>query len=91
MTPPAICSACGAEVPPTAAACPECGADDTTGWNADRAVYDGLNLPDDEFDYAEYCNKEFGNAGKPAKKRWTWLCIIGLTIILIVLILANLK
>ncbi|MBU4285334.1 MAG: hypothetical protein KKD76_00385 [Verrucomicrobia bacterium] len=82
---------CGAEVPPTVRACTECGADDTTGWNEDRAVYDGLDLPDDEFDYDEYCNKEFGDAEKPVKKRLLWLCIIGLTFVLIALILVNLK
>ncbi|MCX6993507.1 MAG: zinc-ribbon domain-containing protein [Kiritimatiellaeota bacterium] len=71
------CPVCGAEVPPSASACPECGADDTTGWNADRARYDGLDLPDDEFDYDEYLNKEFGDAGKPAKKPWPWLWIVG--------------
>ena len=91
MTPPDICPVCGAEVPPAARACPECGADDTTGWNEDRAVYDGLDLPDDEFDYVEYLNKEFGDTGKPAKKRLPWLCIIGLILILIALILVNLK
>jgi predicted nucleic acid-binding Zn ribbon protein len=85
-----VCPVCGAEVPPGARACPECGADDTTGWNEDRAVYDGLDLPDDEFDYDEYLAREFGNAGKPAKKRLLWMGIIGLTFVLIVLILVSL-
>ena len=85
-----ICPVCGAEVPPAASACPACGADDTTGWNADRSLYDGLDLPDDECDYDEYLKKEFGDAGKPAAKRWPWLCIIGLTFVLIALILMNL-
>ena len=91
MTPPDICPVCGTEVPPSARACPECGADDTTGWNEDRAVYDGLDLPDDEFDYNEYLKKEFGDTGKPAKKRLPWLCIIGLTLVVIALILVSLK
>ena len=91
MTPPDICPVCGTEVPPQARACPECGADDTTGWNEDRAVYDGLDLPDVEFDYDEYCNKEFSDAGKPLTKRWPWLCIIGLALVLLALILVNLK
>ena len=85
------CPVCGAEVPSAASACAECGADDTTGWNAGRAVYDGLDLPDDEFDYDEYLKKEFGDTGKPATKRWSWLCIMGLTLVLIALILVNLK
>ena len=87
MSTPDICTVCGAEVPPAARACPECGADDTTGWNEDRAVYDGLDLPDDEFDYDEYLNKEFGDAGKPVKKRRVWLIIIGLTLLLLALLL----
>ena len=90
MTPPDICPVCGAEVPPSASACPACGADDTTGWNEDRAIYDGLDLPDDEFDYDEYVKNEFGGAGKPSKKRLPWLCIIGITLVLIALILVNL-
>ena len=91
MTHPDICHVCGAEVPPSARACPECGADDTTGWNEDHAVYDGLDLPDDEFHYDEYLKKEFGDAGTPTRKRWIWLCLIGLTFVLIALILVNLK
>ena len=87
MSTPDICPVCGAEVPPKVRACPECGADDTTGWNEDRAVYDGLDLPDHEFDYDEYLNKEFGASGKPAKKRWIWVFIIGLILVLIALIL----
>jgi len=91
ITPPDTCPVCGAEVPSAARACPKCGADDTTGWNADRAVYDGLDLPDDEFDYNKYLKKEFGDAEKPATKRLPWLCIIGFTLVVIALILVNLK
>ncbi|MBI2442141.1 MAG: zinc ribbon domain-containing protein [Lentisphaerae bacterium] len=83
MTPPNICPVCGAKVPPAARACPECGADETTGWNEDRAVYDGLDLPDNEFDYDAYLKKEFGDAeelrGKP-NKLLIWLLLIGLAL-----------
>jgi len=79
MTPPDICPVCGAEVPPSVHACPECGADDTTGWNEERAVYDGLDLPDDEFDYDEYLKKEFGGAAKPGSKPNRLLAWLGLT------------
>ncbi|MDP2989646.1 MAG: zinc ribbon domain-containing protein [Kiritimatiellota bacterium] len=91
MTPPEIYSVCGAEIPPAERACPECGADDTTGWNADRAVYDGLDLPDAEFDYNEYLKKEFGDAeereGKP-KKLLIWLGLIGLALAVLVFSIA---
>ena len=45
--PPSDCPVCGADVPPNARACPECGADERSGWNEDATRYDGLNLPDD--------------------------------------------
>ena len=89
MTPPDICPVCGAEVPTAVRACPECGADDTTGWNEDRAVYDGLDLPDDEFDYDEYLHKEFGDAeklGKKPNKRLICLGLIGLALAVLVFI-----
>lgn len=39
------CPVCGATVPSSAAACRECGSDDTTGWSA-ATEYDDLDLPD---------------------------------------------
>ena len=57
--PPEICPHCGAEVPPKAKACPECGSDETTGWS-EAAETGHLGLPDEEFDYEEFVEKEFG-------------------------------
>ena len=51
--PPETCPNCGADVPRNAKACPECGSDEKTGWSED-AGRDGLDLPDDEFDYEEF-------------------------------------
>lgn len=42
---PTECANCGAEIPPRAQACPECGADERTGWR-EQSIYDGLDLPD---------------------------------------------
>jgi zinc-ribbon domain len=39
------CPNCGAAVRQGARSCPECGADDETGWSEDT-MYDGLDLPD---------------------------------------------
>lgn len=39
------CPVCGEHVPAGAAACRECGSDETTGWSEDT-LYDGLDLPD---------------------------------------------
>ena len=51
--PPEICPNCGAEVPPKARACPECGADEKTGWS-EEAHASGLGLPDENFDYDDF-------------------------------------
>lgn len=50
FVPPSECPVCGAAVPRNARACPECGADERSGWNEDDARYDGLDLPDEAFD-----------------------------------------
>lgn len=49
MRPPAECAHCGASIPPSAKACPSCGADERTGWR-ETSIYDGLELPDRAFD-----------------------------------------
>lgn len=44
--PPESCANCGAAIPRHARACPECGADERTGWR-EESIYDGLDLPDE--------------------------------------------
>ena len=81
-------------MPAAARACPACGADDTAGWNEDRAVYDGLDLPDDEFNYDEYLEKEFGAAGKAGEKprqAAVWLLRIGIALVVLVSSIALIK
>lgn len=46
MNAPPECAVCGAALPSRAKACPECGADERTGWRG-ASVYDGLDLPDE--------------------------------------------
>ena len=55
---PSECPVCGADVPAHARACPECGADERTGWNDETTRYDGLDLPDQDFDYNETLENE---------------------------------
>jgi hypothetical protein len=80
--PPDICPNCGAEVPRNAKACPECGADENTGWS--ETAYAGkLGLPDEEFDYDEFVKEEFGpGPAKPRGITWFWwlaaLLLVGL-------------
>ena len=72
--PPEICPACGADVPGNAKACPECGSDENTGWS-DEARTDGLDLPDENFNYDEFVKNEF-SGGKPSPVphglHWFW-------------------
>jgi hypothetical protein len=70
--PPDICPNCGASVPRHAKACPECGADEQTGWS-ETAHTGGLNLPDEEFDYHDFVEREFGGR-KPIPRgiHWFW-------------------
>ncbi len=60
------CPACGEDVPAKAKACPHCGACEKSGWNEDESSYDGLDLPDDDFDYDKFQEEEFD---KPRKRR----------------------
>ena len=50
MKPPDFCPVCGEEISPNAKACPECGADERSGWNEEALLYDGLDLPDHAWD-----------------------------------------
>lgn len=49
-TAPDECPVCGAALPRNARSCPECGADERTGWNDDDTRYDGLDLPDSAYE-----------------------------------------
>ena len=85
--PPDHCPHCGAEVPPKAKACPECGSDEQTGWS-DRAHTDRLGIPDDEFDYDEFAKEEFGVRKRSATQRrgnkWLWW-VVAIVLLLVLL------
>jgi uncharacterized membrane protein YvbJ len=70
--PPKICPVCGEDVPRGSLACPECGADHNSGWKEDAETYDGLDLPDDDFDHDEFVQREFGSGVKPPGIKTIW-------------------
>jgi uncharacterized membrane protein YvbJ len=80
---PDVCPNCGAEVPPNAKACPECGSDETTGWS-EKASADNLGLPDEEFDYEEFVKDEFGGATKPRGIGWFWWVVVLILVALLI-------
>lgn len=71
---PQVCPVCGEDVPPKALACPECGADHNTGWKPGALDQDGLDLPDNDFDYDKFIENEFGSSPslKPIGIRPLW-------------------
>lgn len=68
---PEICPVCGEDVPRGVLACPECGADERSGWREEAGTYDGVDLPE-EFDYDEFARREFGSSVKPAGISAVW-------------------
>ncbi|MDD5675595.1 MAG: zinc-ribbon domain-containing protein [Chitinivibrionales bacterium] len=80
-----VCPNCGAEIPMKAPACPECGADEQTGWS-EQTYLDGLGLPDEE-EYNELYEKEFGKPKRFVSKPWL---LIGTGIVLLALALFGL-
>lgn len=76
---PQTCPHCGAEVPSNAKACPECGSDEQTGWSED-AERQGLDLPEENFDYDDFVKREFGKGHpKPRGIHWFWWLVAILT------------
>lgn len=78
---PEVCPVCGEDVPPRALACPECGADHNSGWKED--YLDGVDLPDEEFNYDDFVKQEFGGKIKPAISPVWWVTAVVLLIALI--------
>ena len=85
MPAPESCPNCGADVPPNARACPECGSDESTGWSED-AQTQSLGLPEQEFDYDEFVQREFGKK-RPAPKQVFWWIVAAATIVAFLLLL----
>ncbi|GAB5560851.1 MAG: hypothetical protein SynsKO_24980 [Synoicihabitans sp.] len=63
---PAECANCGTEIPRRARACPECGADERSGWR-ETDIYDGLDLPDEAWG-----DSESGGDDRPLARELPW-------------------
>lgn len=79
MRTPETCPNCDADVPRGALACPECGADENTGWNDhanSQRTSDRLGIADDDFNYDEFAKEEFGEQRESRTKAkgvsWLW-------------------
>lgn len=76
-----ICPNCGAEVPARAKACPECGADEKTGWG-DETLHE--EDPAD-FDYEEWKRSE--GIGKPTGRQICMWVVAGVMLVLFILLM----
>lgn len=70
--PPPECAQCGAAIPPRARACPDCGADERTGWR-ESSIYDGLELPDEAWSGDEASSRDPGRRVNGIA--WYWWCV----------------
>jgi uncharacterized membrane protein YvbJ len=77
---PELCPVCGEDVPRDALACPQCGADHNSGWREDAGAYDGVDLPEHDFDYNEFVKQEFGSQAEPTGLKTIWW-IVGIALI----------
>ena len=81
--PPGECPNCGEFVPAGRKSCPHCGSDERSGWN-EEAAGDGLDLPDDDFNYREFVREEFGAGGRRTRPPlFWWLIGLGLIAVLV--------
>lgn len=82
LPPPGECANCGASIPPHARACPECGADERTGWR-ETSAYDGLDLPD-----SAWSDDDTPVRGRPTPRvngvPWYWWCVGALLLALLI-------
>lgn len=80
---PAECANCGAAIPRGARACPECGADERTGWR-ETGVYDGLDLPESAFE-DEATSRKSPRASRDVNGlAWYWWCVgVGLLLLFV--------
>ena len=82
--PPDECANCGASLRRHARACPECGADERTGWReSPDTVYDGLDLPD-----SAYADEHTSDSSRRPPLRaglaWYWYVVAFVLLLLLI-------
>jgi hypothetical protein len=91
LPPPDECANCGARIPPRAKACPECGADERTGWR-ETSVYDSLDLPDEAWRDGSDPPRSMLRARKRINGvSWYWWCVGALVLALFIAGLLGLR
>lgn len=82
--PPEECAQCGAAIPRHAKACPECGADERTGWR-ETSLYDGLDLPGEAWrtDATDRAEARRPNPRRVNGVAWYWWLVGAVLIVLL--------
>ncbi len=76
-------------MPHDAKVCPQCGADEKTGWS-DSAHAGNLGIPDGKFDYENFVKEEFGSRSpKPRGIHWVWWLTAVILILLFLLFMLH--
>jgi predicted nucleic acid-binding Zn ribbon protein len=84
LRPPTECANCGAAIPRNAKACPECGADEKTGWR-ETSIYDGMDLPDEAWrDDTDAATQEKTDIARVNGVPWYWWLVGVLLLVLLV-------
>ncbi len=86
---PSECPHCGADLPPKAKVCRECGSDEQTGWSEEAGAAGAsarMGIPEDDFDYNEFAEREFGTKRRQhgTRLKWYWVLVaLGLVALMI--------
>jgi hypothetical protein len=85
--PPECCPNCDAEVPDGARACPECGADESTGWSQ-SAHCDRLGIPDPDeaFNHDEFVRHELSGNPPGQRRPAVWWTLTAAVLVIVVLL-----
>lgn len=83
-----VCPVCGEEVEAKAKCCPNCGADEETGWGDTHM--DGVDLYDEE-DYKETLAREFNQGPAAAKAPKKTVFTIVAVVLAVLMLLAYFK
>ena len=79
---------CGEDVPRTAVACPNCGAEERSGWRRDVGLY-GEDPALDSFDYDDFVEGEFGSRAKPQGLSTFWWIAAIVVLVAVLLLFAR--
>ena len=79
------CPECGADVSPNARGCSSCGARKENGQWLRSENYDGLGIDEDDFDYEDFIEREFGSGQrrKTPKEKFWWVMAVFVLIVFV--------